>query len=75
MNAFIAISFTISANFPAVTYSPNILFIAEKAPLDPPSGSETVDPGPRPRLVLPLLYDSLLPRRAPPLLAVDQNFC
>ena len=39
MNAFITISFAILANFLAVTYSPNILFIAEKAPstlhLDP----------------------------------------
>jgi len=39
MNAFIIISLTILANFPAVTYSPNIPFIAEKTPstlhLDP----------------------------------------
>jgi hypothetical protein len=32
MNMLFMNSFTISANFPAATYSPNIPFIAEKAP-------------------------------------------
>jgi len=41
MNAFIIISFTILANFPAATYSPNILFIAEKT-----SSTLHLDPNP-----------------------------